>query len=192
MKFNIGNTKFPTLNLSVENGIGINSKENDYTLFEGGLDQLIPLGNKGRLQYNIKGGAFLSGDGISFVDYKHFNGNQTRVGTSPNYTNVFNLMPYYNFSTNKSYFEGHLEHDFRGWILGKIPGINQLNFNLVVGAHFLSIDENKPYSEFSVGIDNLGFGKVRILRLDYVRSYYNGENMGAFIFGLKFLDLLSP
>jgi hypothetical protein len=192
MKFNIGNTKFPTLNLSVENGIGINSKENDYTLFEGGLDQLIPLGNKGRLQYNIKGGAFLSGDGISFVDYKHFNGNQTRVGTSPNYTNVFNLMPYYNFSTNKSYFEGHLEHDFRGWILGKIPGINQLNFNLVVGAHFLSIDENKPYSEFSVGIDNLGFGKVRILRLDYVRSYYNGENMGAFIFGLKFLNLLSP
>jgi hypothetical protein len=82
-----------------------------------------------------------------------------------------------------------LEHDFRGWILGKIPGINKLNFNLVAGAHILSIEKNKPYTEFSIGIDNLGFGKYRLLRLDYVRSYYNGGSDGAFIFGLKFLGL---
>ena len=64
-----------------------------------------------------------------FVDFQHFNGNQTRVGTSFRYTDVFNLMPYYTFSTNKSYFEGHLEYDFKGFLLSKIPGLNQLNFN---------------------------------------------------------------
>ena len=191
MKFNIGNNKYPTLNIIIENGAAPTESQYDYTQFEGSLNQSISLGNKGEFFYNLKGGTFANGEGISFVDYKHFNGNQTRVGTSPNYTNVFNLMPYYNFSTNKSYFEGHLEHDFKGWILGKIPGLNQLNFNLVAGAHFLSIEENKPYSEFSVGIDNLGIGKFRLLRLDYVRSYYNGESMGAFIFGLKFLDLVN-
>lgn len=192
MKFNIGDDKYPTLTLAAENGIGITSKQLDYTRFEGRLNQMISAGNKGEFHYNIKAGGFLSGDGISFVDYKHFNGNQTRVGTAPNYLNVFNLMPYYNFSTNKSYFEAHAEHDFRGWILGKIPGINQLNFNLIMGAHFLSIENQKPYSEFSVGIDNLGFGKFRLLRLDYVRSYHQGGSMGAFIFGLKFLDIVSP
>lgn len=191
MKFNIGDDKYPTLTLAAENGIGITSKQLDYTHFEGRLNQLISAGNKGEFHYNIKGGGFLSGDGISFADYKHFNGNQTRIGASPNYLNVFNLMPYYNFSTNKSYFEAHAEHDFRGWILGKIPGINQLNLNLIVGAHFLSIENQKPYSEFSVGIDNLGFGKFRLLRLDYVRSYHEGSSMGAFIFGLKFLDIVS-
>ena len=190
MKFNIGDTKYPTLNLSVENGAAPTESHYDYTQFEGSLNQSISLGNKGEFFYNLKGGTFANGDGISFIDYKHFNGNQTRVGTSPNYTNVFNLMPYYNFSTNKSYFEGHLEHDFRGWILGKIPGLNQLNFNLVAGAHFLSTEGNKPYSEFSVGIDNLGIGKFRFLRLDYVRSYHNGGSQGAFIFGLKFLDII--
>ena len=190
MKFNIGNNKFPELNLSVENGTAITESKYDYTKFEASVNQSISLGNKGQFYYNIKGGTFANGDGISFIDYKHFNGNQTRVGTSPNYTNVFNLMPYYEFSTSKSYFEGHLEHDFRGWILGKIPGINQLNLNLIAGAHFLSTEERKPYSEFSVGIDNLGFGKFRLLRVDYVRSYYNGGSQGAFIFGLKFLDLL--
>ncbi|MGO3182225.1 MAG: DUF5686 and carboxypeptidase regulatory-like domain-containing protein [Aequorivita sp.] len=190
MKFNIGDNKFPELNLSVENGTAITESNYDFTQFEASLNQSISLGNKGQLYYNLKGGTFANGDGISFIDYKHFNGNQTRVGTSSNYTNVFNLMPYYEFSTNKSYFEGHLEHDFRGWILGKIPGINQLNLNLVAGAHFLSTEERKPYSEISVGIDNLGFGKFRLLRVDYVRSYYNGESMGAFVFGLKFLDFL--
>ncbi|WP_310994363.1 DUF5686 and carboxypeptidase regulatory-like domain-containing protein [Aequorivita marina] len=190
MKFNIGDNKFPELNISVENGAGITNSSYDYTQFEASINQSISLANKGQFYYNLKGGTFANGEGISFIDYKHFNGNQTRVGTSANYTNVFNLMPYYAFSTNKSYFEGHLEHDFRGWILGKIPGINQLNLNLIAGAHFLSTEERKPYSEVSIGIDNLGFGKFRLLRVDYVRSYYQGGNHGAFIFGLKFLDLL--
>ncbi len=189
MKFNVGDSKFPELNLSVENGTGITASNYNYTQMEASVNQEISLGNKGQFYYKLTGGTFANGGGISFIDYKHFNGNQTRVGTSANYTEVFNLMPYYEFSTNQSYFEGHVEHDFRGWILGKIPGINQLNLNLVIGAHYLSTEEQKPYSEFSVGIDNLGFGKFRLLRIDYVRSYYNGSSYGAFIFGLKFLDL---
>src|SRR5690606_26250102 len=182
MKFNMSENKFPTLTLAVENGTAPTESNYDYTHFQGSLNQSISLGNKGELYYNFKACTFINEDGISFVDFKHFNGNQTRVGTSPNYTNVFNLMPYYQFSTNKSYFEGHIEQDFRGWILGKIPGINQLNYNLVAGAHFLSSEERKPYSEISVGIDKLGFGQFRVLRVDYVRSYYNGGSDGAFIF----------
>lgn len=189
MKFNIGNDLYPQLTLTFENGLGSSKSDYNFSQIRAVLDQDISLGNKGEFYYRLKGGTFFNAENISFVDFQHFNGNQTRVGTSVNYTNVFNLLPYYDLSTNKSYFEGHLEHDFRGWILGKIPGINQLNFNLVVGAHLLSTEDRKPYTEWSVGIDNLGIGKYRLLRLDYVRSYYNGVGDGAFIFGLKFLDL---
>jgi hypothetical protein len=190
MKFNIGNERYPRLTLTAENASGASNSNYNYTQLRGRLDQDISLGNKGQFYYNLRGGTFFNAENISFADYQHFNGNQTRVGTSPNYTNVFNLLPYYQLSTNKSYFEGHMEHDFRGWILGKIPGINQLNFNLIAGAHFLATETNKPYTEWSVGIDNLGIGKYRLLRLDYVRSYYDGNSTGAFVFGLKFLDLL--
>lgn len=190
MKFNIGTRKFPTLILKFENGVSPSDSRYDYSQYEVGLAQEVLLGNKGELTYNLKSGTFSGGDGISFVDFKHFNGNQTRIGTSSRYSHVFNLMPYYQFSTNKTYFEGHLEHDFKGWILGKIPGINRLNFNLIAGAHFLSTETQKPYSEFSVGIDNLGIGKFRFLRLDYVRSYHDGNSTGAVLFGLKFLNLL--
>ncbi|QNJ99212.1 DUF5686 and carboxypeptidase regulatory-like domain-containing protein [Constantimarinum furrinae] len=189
-KYNLGSEKFPALTLTLENGFGASVENYNYSQLKASLYQSINTGNTGQFIYRLKGGTFLSGDNISFVDYQHFNGNQTRVGTTFNYSNVFNLMPYYDFSTNRSYFEGHLEHDFRGWILGKIPGINQFNFNLVAGAHFLSTENNKPYTEISLGIDNLGIGKYRLLRVDYVRSYYSGVSDGAFIFGLKFLNIL--
>jgi len=189
-KYNIGNDKFPTLTLTLENGAAASDSKYNYTQLRMRLRQNINLGNLGDFTYNLKGGTFFDAEDISFVDYQHFNGNQTRVGTSFRYTNVFNLLPYYELSTNKSYFEGHVEHNFKGYLLGKIPGINQLNFNLVAGAHFLSTEDRKPYSEVSIGLDNLGWGKFRFLRVDYVTSYYNGNSNGAFVFGLKFLNLL--
>ncbi|NND62726.1 MAG: carboxypeptidase-like regulatory domain-containing protein [Flavobacteriaceae bacterium] len=188
-KFNLGSNKYPSLELGVENALGASIQDYNFTQLKARLTQRVNTGNVGAFYYNLKAGTFLDGDDISFVDYQHFNGNQTRVGTTFNYTNVFNLLPYYELSTNENYFEGHFEHNFQGWILGKIPGINELNFNLVAGAHFLSTSENKPYSELSIGIDNLGWGNFRFLRVDYVRSFYNGGQDGAFIFGLKFLNL---
>ena len=190
-KFNISSDRFPTLFLAYETGLGASQEQYNFNQLKIRLRQGLDIGNKGRFNYNLKGGTFL-GDAsdISFVDFQHFNGNQTRVGTSGSYLNTFNLLPYYERSTNNSYLEGHAEHDFKGWLLGKIPGINKLNFNLVVGGHVLSTVENKPYTEWSVGFDNLGWGKYRLLRLDYVRSSGLGNNDGAFIFGLKFLNFL--
>ncbi|MGK0387206.1 MAG: hypothetical protein ACI849_001829, partial [Patiriisocius sp.] len=153
MKFNIGNELYPRVDITIENGLGASQTKFKYTQLRTEVYQDFVLGNKGKFYYRLKGGTFFNADDISFVDYQHFNGNQTRVGTSVNYTNVFNLLPYYNLSTNKSYLEGHIEHDFRGWILGKIPGVNQLNFNLVVGAHMLTTETRRPYTEFSIGID---------------------------------------
>ena len=120
------------------------------------------------------------------MDYQHFNGNQLAVSQRGNYTNVFNNLGYYDLSTNDSYLEMHAEHDFNGFILGKIPGLNKLNFNLIVGAHNLATPDNKPYQEFTIGIDNIGWGKWRFLRFDYIRSYQGGFQGDAILFGLKF------
>ena len=189
-KFNIEDGRFPILNLNYQKGFAASNSNYNFDQLSARVSQNVNTGNTGRLSYNFTGGTFLNGDDISFVDYKHFNGNQTRIGTTFSYTHVFNLLPYYTLSTNGSYFEVHLEHDFRGFILGRVPLINKLNYNLVAGAHFLSTENNKPYSELSIGIDNLGFGKFRFLRLDYVHSFFDGNDKGAFIFGLKFLNII--
>lgn len=189
-RFSVDNDRYPELNLVVTNGSSPSEKHYDFTQFEGRLGQSVTFGNKGRFSYLFKGGGFANSDGISFVDYKHFNGDETWLGTTRTYINVFNLLHSYEYSTKNAYFEGHLEHNFRGWILGKIPGINKLNLNLVVGAHYLSTEQKKPYSEFSVGLDNLGIGKFRMIRVDYVRSFYNGNSDNEIVLGLKFLNIL--
>jgi len=185
-KFNVGDSKYPALDLAVEQGFGGSRGSYNFTRLGTRISQELALGNKGSFQYSLGGGTFLHGDNISFVDYRHFNGNQTRLNLNVGTITNFNLLPYYDLSTNKSYFEGHLEHDFKGYILGKIPGIRALNLNLLAGAKVLAREVGKPYSELSLGLGNLGLGKFRFLRVDYVRSYYNGGSDGAFVFGLKF------
>jgi hypothetical protein len=184
------NSKYPVVTATFENGFGASKKIYNYSKIEAKVSQEIQLGNKGELRYNLHGGSFLNGSDISFIDYQHFNGNQTQIGVSATYDAVFNLLPYYSLSTNNSFFQGHIEHNFKGFVLGKIPGINALNFNLVVGGHFLATKNNAPYKEVSVGLDNLGFGKFRFLRLDYVISEFSNKRHGQFVFGLKFLSIL--
>ena len=186
----VGEEKYPELNLIVTNGNSPTDEHYDFTQFEAGLKQSMNLSNKGLFTYMVKAGGFADGEGISFVDYRHFNGDETFLGTTKTYIDVFNLLSYFGFSTNKAYFEGHLEHNFQGWVLGKIPGINQLNLNLVVGAHYLSTVDKKPYTEFSIGLDNIGFGKFRMLRLDLVGSLYDGEVKSKIVIGLKFFEIL--
>jgi hypothetical protein len=190
-KFNMSSNTYPTLFLSYEKGFS--GRKNDYNFdqLKVRLTQRISLGNKGTLRYNAKAGKFFNADNITFIDYQHFNGNQTHVGSSSNYLDIFNNMPYYTNSTNTEYLEFHAEHDFKGFILGKIPLLNKLNYNLVIGAHTLATKTIKPYNEFSIGIDNLGWGKFRFLRFDYVRSYQSGFQYDGVVFGLKFLNIIN-
>ena len=186
-RFNVDDTKYPELSLTWEKGFAANDSRYNFDEFKAGIKQDVKLGNKGRFSYQLNGGIFSNAEGISLVDYQHFNGNQTRLGVG-SYIGKFNLMPYYDFSTNQNFAEFHAEHDFQGWILGKLPLINKLNFNLIAGAHRLMTDGRNPYSEYSLGIDNIGIGKFRFLRLDYVVSDFNGNRDGAFVFGLKFIQ----
>ncbi|TRO65315.1 DUF5686 and carboxypeptidase regulatory-like domain-containing protein [Christiangramia sabulilitoris] len=184
-RYDVYESKYPKLRLGWEKGFAGSENKYNFDQFKAEIRQSLDLGNKGEFQYLLNGGVFSNAEEISLVDYQHFNGNQTRIGFG-SYVGKFNLMPYYNFSTNQNYAEIHAEHDFQGWALGKLPLINKLNFNLVVGAHRLITEDRNPYSEYSLGIDNLGFGKFRFLRLDYVVSDFGGKRDGAFIFGLKF------
>jgi hypothetical protein len=184
-KQNITSGKYPTLRVGYKKGFSSTVDDYNFDQVKIRVSQGLNIADKGRFDYNIKAGKFFNGDDISFVDYQHFNGNQTQIG-SGSYLNVFNNLPYYAASTNDSYLEMHAEHDFNGFLLGKVPLLKKLNFNLVIGAHGLATPENKPYQEYTIGLDNIGWGKFRFLRIDYLRSYQSGFQSDAILFGLKF------
>lgn len=185
-KVNISNEKLPTLVLGYEKGLGATNSNYNFDQIKARLSQSINVADKGRFSYNLRAGKFFNADDIAFMDFQHFNGNQINVSRKGNYTDVFNNLGYYDLSTNNSYLEMHAEHDFNGYILGKIPLLNKLNFNLIIGAHNLSIPDRSPYQEYTIGLDNIGWGKWRFLRFDYIRSYQSGFQSDAILFGLKF------
>lgn len=187
-KFNIPNDDYPTVTLAYEKTFAATAKNYEYDFLSGRVNYDVTLGNKGYMQMNVKAGKFFNADGISFVDYKHFNGNQTHIGQTDSYTNVFNLLPYYAASTNDSFWETHIEHNDKGYIMNKLPLLKYLQSQLVLGFHNLAVPDRKPYQEFSVGLDNLGFGKFKFLRVDYVRSYQSGYLTDGVVFGIKFLN----
>ena len=189
-KFNIRTEKYPTLYIAYEKAIAASEKKYEFDQISTRLTYDLALVNKGIVGINLKAGKFLNADTISFIDYKHFNGNQTHIGQTNRYLNVFNLLHYYSNSTNKNYLEWHSEYNDQGFIVNKIPLLNKLKSTLNLGFHTLSTSNNKPYTEFSAGLDNLGFGKFKLLRIDYIRSYQNGYQGDGVIFGLKFLNIL--
>jgi hypothetical protein len=189
-RFNIRNQKYPTLFIAYEKAVAGSEKKYEFDQVNARLYYDINVGNKGNLALNLRVGKFFNAENIAFMDFKHFNGNQTHIGSTGRYLNVFNLLPYYSNSTNDSYFEGHSEYNDSGFIMNKIPLLNKLKSTLILGFHELVIPNRKPYSEVSIGLDNLGFGKFKLFRVDYVRSYQNGSQSDGVVFGLKILNVL--
>ncbi|OXA84875.1 DUF5686 and carboxypeptidase regulatory-like domain-containing protein [Flavobacterium hercynium] len=189
-RYNFKDDKYPTLFLAFEKGFAANEKKYEFERIGASLQYDLALGNKGVLGTNFRAGKFFNAENIAFIDYKHFNGNQTHIGQTDRYLNVFNLMPYYANSTNDSYFEMHLEHNDMGFVMNKIPLLNLLKSTMNIGFHSLAIPDRKPYTELTIGLDNLGFGKFKLFRLDYVHSYQGGVQQNGVVLGLKILNIL--
>ena len=183
-KVTINNNKYPTVFLSYRKGFGSSNPNYHFNQIQARLTQNFDLSNKGSFAYNLKAGGFIDTEEPAFMDYHHFNGNQTHVGPS-NYLDKFNNLAYYTYSTNKSYAELHAEHNFNGYIMNKIPLLKKLNFNLILGAHALSVENQQPYQEYTIGLSNIGWGKFRILRVDYLRSYKSGFINDILVFGVS-------
>lgn len=185
-----GNNSYPMLQFGYEKGFAASDSQYEYDLIVSKLTYDVDFKNKGKFGMALGAGKFFDAQGISFTDYKHFNGNQTHIGTSQEYLNVFNLLPYYSNSTNDAYTELHAEHNFKGFITNAVPGLRDLQWNLVLGYHNLAVPDARPYHEFTAGFDNVGFGILR-LRVDYIRAYQGGFLTDGVVLGLKFLDALS-
>ena len=185
-KINVQNDNYPVLSFNYEKAFSATNSNYTYDFVTGRIDYDKSIGNKGNFSLKLKAGKFFNAEDISFIDYKHFNGNQTHVNFRGNYLNAFNLLPYYTHSTNDAYIESHVEHNFKGFVMNKIPLLNKLQWNLIGSFHQINVPNTKPYQEFSIGFDNIGFGKFRFLRIDYVRAYQNGYVGDGVMFGIQF------
>ncbi len=197
-------SKYPEFSVLYKKGFG----EVDYDFIKLGMNQSVDLKILGYFKYKVDYGVFFNRRKMYFMDYHHSNGNQTIflkkdkeeaadnesfvISTSGGGQNItgFNLLPYYQYSTNLYYVEAHAEQHFGGWLLNKIPGIRKLRLHEVVGIHYLQNDLINNYFEADVGLEHIGIPKLRIplyLRIDWVFGFTPKGNMGnGFRIGLGF------
>lgn len=134
----------------------------------------------GNLRYRFSMGGFIDNDKVFLPDYNHFNGNISRFATA--YLNSFQLLPIYQYSnTSRFYALAHLEHNFRGLLTNKIPGIRRLNLYLVAGGNGFYY-RDAGYFEIFAGLDNI----FKQFRIDFVQSWLDGRRwQNGFRIGLS-------
>ncbi len=179
-------SNFPVFSVGYKKGIPFGDAVIDYDFLSIGMEGDYKIGIIGTFSFMTEVGQFLQKDSVQFMDYKHFQGNETIFGKSESYLSSFLAMPYYEYSTTAPYWQTHLYHNFDGFVADRIPLIKKLDISFIAGAKFLQIENQKSYSELSVGIDNIGFKAIRILRLDFVSSFNDWQREKyAIVLGLK-------
>ena len=150
----------------------------DYNKLQFLYSQPIILGNLGRTNVNLEAGKNF--DTVPLALQNIIPGNQSYSLVS----NTFALLKYYEFVAD-AYTTLDVEHHFQGKILAFIPLIKKLKFREVIfwrGAYGTLSDaskninfENRLYSapdqqiyyEYGFGLENIGFGNLKILRVDF-------------------------
>ncbi|MFZ1495653.1 MAG: DUF5686 and carboxypeptidase regulatory-like domain-containing protein [Saprospiraceae bacterium] len=180
-------SKFPDVTISWKQGWKIANSDVDYSHLKLAVDKDIwQFGLWGYSRFHIEGGYFIRKENLPFIDYQHFNGNEIELTNNSYFSENFMRLPYYNFSTNGWHYLGGIEHNFEGLLFNKIPLINKLGWQEVVGIRYLQVQNQPKYFELSIGIDNIGWGAFKLFRFDLAHSFYNGKFQGSsIIFSIK-------
>jgi hypothetical protein len=191
-----GANLYPTFLLSFQKGLKIASGQTDYSKLLFSYNQPIKLGKFGVLDNTLAAGKIFGNAPLSVLSPVPANQTYSLV------SNTFSLLNYYDLVVDQ-FLVGHFEHHFNGIILNRIPLINKLKLRSVItfrgvignvsdtnrSINRSSIIYNTPtdlYYEYGFGIENIGFGNLRIFRIDCIwRSEFVNLNSSTPNFGLR-------
>jgi len=158
-------SKYPRITVLYKKGIkDVLGSDIDYDFVNAEIFQdRIGLGLWGYTSFLIGAGKFLNNNKLYYLDYKHFAGNISTV--FPPNLRKFQYLDFYQFSTNQRYFEAHVEHNFAGFFINKVPLLRKLKLEEFLGGGYLSTPEKRDYKEFYFGLQRL------VLRASYGFAY---------------------
>ena len=176
----MGKNLFPSLVVNYHRGYkGFLNGDFNYDKIQFKYNQPILLGKLGLLIATVDGGKTFGKVPITLLS--PIPANQTYWLTK----NTFSLMNYYDFVTD-TYISGHFEQHFNGFVLNRIPLIKHLKLRSLVTfktVYGTISDENiainksnityvaptdKMYYEYGFGFENIGYGDIRPLRVDFI------------------------
>lgn len=150
-------SKYPQLELNYRKGINnVLGSDVDYDLISFELYQeRISAGLWGYFSFVAGAGKFLNNNTVYYPDSKHFRGNNSLTALPD--LRKFQFLDFYQYSTDRHYFEAHLEHNFAGLLTNKIPLLRKLKLEELLGGNYLTQPLKKNYKEYYFGLQRLIF-----------------------------------
>lgn len=169
-KSEIGNST-PTFSVLYRKGFNaILSSDIDFDQAEVGVKHSFRNGVRGRVDVNVRAGAFLNSDSVAFMDNKHFLGNRTWFHTTDP-AGSFRLMDYYLYSTSDKYFAANVHYNFRRFLVTSIYEVRMLGIRENIFLNYLATPTSKNYTEVGYSID----GILRVFRLEGAVAFRDGK-----------------
>ncbi len=180
-KYNL-ESKYPTISFNYTKAIkGVLGSDIEYDKLKISIKDNLHFGLFGSGSYAIQVGTFLNKDSISFIDFNHFNGNQTVFSEFK--PDEFQLLDYYLYSTSSSFFQAHYTHHFNGFLINKIPLLRKTKIQTVASMNVLKTKELNEYIEFGVGFEHI----LKVMRVDCFFAFLpDGESRNGVRIGFGF------
>jgi len=176
----IKESNHPTFTIYYKKAIpGVYKSDVDLDVLKAGCNGAFFWKRIGVFRYTLEAGQFVNRTQMSFMDYTYFNGNRTLYSDFSG--KQFQLLDYYTNSTKNRYAQMHLQQNFNGFFMNKIPLLKRAKIQEIVSCNLLLTAENVQYAELGVGLQKM------FVRVDYVFGFRNGiYNDSSLRFGFLF------
>lgn len=145
-------SKWPTVFVEWRKGIkNVLASDVDFDYLEFGLQQQVNLGLLGASKYTVSTGSFLNQKDLRLIDYQFMRRGDPLLFMNPH--KAFQALDS-TFPVFQRFFEGHLVHEFNGFLINKIPLLKKLKLREIAGTGFLITKErNLRYAELFAGLE---------------------------------------
>ena len=151
---------YPRLRLNYRQGLPVLGSNVNYNFVSVDVFQdHLTTGLFGYMSYFVSAGTFPNTHNLYYPDYHQFSGGQSFFFNAS--LGTFHFLNFYTYSTYKTYVEAHLEHNFAGYFLSRVPLLSKLNLEEIAGASYLTQGTLPNYKEVYIGL------KRTVVRLDY-------------------------
>ncbi len=155
-------SKWPTFELYHYYALPLKNEYSSFHHTQLSINQTVDFFGISSISYLAKGGVFFGKKNVHFSDFKHFK-TMEEPFTTNDFKNTFMLLNNYEYSTAKSYFQGHFKYTTQFLLLKRLPWISGKLWNENLSANFLMVDGHKPYYEAGYSMGQIFFaGEVGV------------------------------
>lgn len=168
---------YPVITLNYTGALGdLTGTDVDYHRIEAGIHHLSH-GPRGDFEMKLCGGTTFHNNGISFPDFKHFNGNLTAI-TIKGPVDGYRLLDYYRFSTLGPWISALTTVRMNRFLLSRIFWLNIAGVRESFSVNYLRTGYSPNYTEVGYGIEN-------ILHMIKVEAFTAWEDETYRAFGIR-------